>query len=131
MRVRQPTSWLQLRVLELVQSAGEGSDSHLNFAIADGEHAIVSRFTDAADGVPESLYYFTGQLYADVGPKARRKGTQAVTVSSERLTSDAGWAEVPANQIILLRRDRAPVFVDARTGHASAPAIAHKRPAAS
>jgi ergothioneine biosynthesis protein EgtC len=104
------------RTLELVKTAGAGSDSYLNIAISDGEHAVVSRFTDAADGVPESLYYFTGQLYADVGPAARRKGTQAVTVSSERLTSDSGWTEVPANQVIVLRRDRAPQFVDACTG---------------
>ena len=54
-------------------SAGEGGDSYLNIAISDGEHAVVSRFTDAADGVPESLYYFTGQLYPDVGPNAKRK----------------------------------------------------------
>jgi hypothetical protein len=60
--------------------------SYLNVAIFDGEHAVVSRFTDADDGVPESLYYFTGQLYPDVGTRAKRKGTQAVTVSSERLT---------------------------------------------
>ena len=68
----------------------------MNVAISDDEHAVVSRFTDADDGVPESLYYFTGQLYPDVGTRAKRKGgTQAVTVSSERLTSDSGGAEVP------------------------------------
>jgi predicted glutamine amidotransferase len=103
------------RALELVRSVGEGSDSYLNIAISDGEQAVVSRFTDADDGVPESLYYFTGQLYPDVGPRAKRKGTQAVTVSSERLTADGGWAEVPPNRIIILRRDRAPEFIDART----------------
>jgi predicted glutamine amidotransferase len=108
------------RTLELVRSEGEGSDSYLNIAISDGEHAVVSRFTDAADGVPESLYYFTGQLYPDVGPAARRKGSQAVTVSSERLTSDPGWTEVPANQIIVLRRDREPEFVSALAGRLAA-----------
>jgi glutamine amidotransferase len=106
------------RVLELARSAGTGEDSYLNIAISDGERAVVSRFTDAADGVPESLYYVTGQIYRDVGPSAKRKGTQAVIVSSERLTSDRGWAEVPANQIIILRRDRAPQFVDAVTAAA-------------
>jgi predicted glutamine amidotransferase len=103
------------RALDLVRTAGEGSDSYLNIAISDGENAVVSRFTDAADGAPESLYYFTGQLYPDIGSKAKRKGTQAVIVSSERLTADVGWAEVPPNRIIILRRDRAPQFVDART----------------
>jgi ergothioneine biosynthesis protein EgtC len=109
------------RSLELVASAGAGSASYLNIAISDGEHAVVSRFTDDADGIPESLYYFTGQLYPDVGPNAKRKGTQAVTVSSERLTPDPGWAEVPAGQIIILRRDRAPQFVDARTARPPQP----------
>jgi glutamine amidotransferase len=103
------------RALELVRGVGGGA-SYLNIAISDGEHAVVSRFTDADDGVPESLYYFSGQLYPDVGPKAKRKGTQAVTVSSERLTADAGWAEVPANEIIVLKRDAAPQFVDALSG---------------
>ena len=106
------------RVLELARSAGTGEDSYLNIAISDGEHAVVSRFTDAADGVPESLYYVTGQIYRDVGPTAKRKGTQAVIVSSERLTSDRRWTEVPPNQIIILRRDRAPQLVDALTAAA-------------
>ena len=116
MRMAQALARAIDRVLALVSGAGAGGASSLNIAISDGEHAVVSRFTDAGDGVPESLYYFTGQLYPDVGPKAKRKGTQAVTVSSERLTADAGWAtEVPPGQIIILRRDRAPQFVDART----------------
>jgi glutamine amidotransferase len=123
LRMAQALARAISRVLELVRRAGEGGDSYLNIAISDGEHAIVSRFTDADDGVPESLYYFTGQLYPDVGPTARRKGTQAVTVSSERLTADLGWVEVPANQIIILRRDRAPEFVDARTGQPVAPQV--------
>ena len=109
------------RALDLVRTTGAGSDSYLNVAISDGEHAVVSRFTDEVGGVPESLYYFSGQLYPDVGPNARRKGTQAVIVSSERLTADVGWVEVPPGQIIILRRDRAPQFVDARTARPLAP----------
>jgi len=115
LRMAQALAQAISRTLELVQTAGQGGDSYLNLAISDGEQAVVSRFTDADDGRPESLYYFTGQLYADVGPAAKRKGTQAVTVSSERLTADAGWREVPPNQIIILRRDCAPQFVDARS----------------
>jgi len=101
------------RALALVRSAGADGDSYLNVAISDGEHAVVSRFTDAADGVAESLYYVTGQIYRDVGPGAKRKGTPAVVVSSERLTAHTGWTAVPPNQIIILRRDREPQFIDA------------------
>jgi predicted glutamine amidotransferase len=112
------------RTLELVESAGAESPSYLNVAITDGESAVASRFTDADDGVPESLYYFTGELYPAVGGNRRpdtRAALHAVTVSSERLTNDPGWTEVPAGQIIILRRDRAPEFVDARTGEPSPP----------
>jgi predicted glutamine amidotransferase len=121
LRMAQALSRAIGRTLELVRSAGAGGASYLNIAVSDGEHAVVSRFTDADGEAPESLYYFTGQLYADVGPRAKRKGTQAVTVSSERLTSDPGWIEVPPNRIIMLRRDRAPAFVDALTARPVAP----------
>jgi predicted glutamine amidotransferase len=121
LRMAQALARAISRALELVRTAGQGGDSYLNIAVSDGEHAVVSRFTDADDGVPESLYYFTGQLYDDVGPKAKRKGSQAVTVSSERLTADDGWTEVPPNQIIILRRDRTPQFVDARSARPMAP----------
>jgi ergothioneine biosynthesis protein EgtC len=115
LRMAQALARAISRALDLVRSAGAGSASYMNVAISDGEHAVVSRFTDEKGGVPESLYYFSGQLYPDVGPKAKRKGTQAVIVSSERLTADVGWVEVPPGQIIILRRDRVPQFVDART----------------
>jgi glutamine amidotransferase len=107
------------RTLELVHSVGAVSSSYLNVAIADGERAVVSRFTDADDEAPESLYYFTGELYPSVRAKRRtdsRRGAYAVTVSSERLTDDPRWTAVPAGRIIVLRRDRGPEFVDARTG---------------
>jgi len=117
LRMAQALARTITRTLELVRSAGAGGASYLNVAIADGERAVVSRFTDAADEAPESLYYFTGALYPTL--RTQRRGdveAHAVTVSSERLTTDPGWAEVPAGQIIVLRRDRAPEFVDAQTG---------------
>jgi predicted glutamine amidotransferase len=107
------------RVLELVRTAGGGSPSYLNVAIADGDHAVVSRFTDEPDAEPESLYYFSGNLYPDL-PDPKRAWPperQEVTVSSERLTDDPGWTEVPAGQIIILRRDRDPQFIPASARH--------------
>ncbi len=101
------------RVLALVRSVEAKGDTYLNVAISDGENAVVSRFTDAADGLAASLYYLTGQIYRDVGPGGKRAGTQAVVVSSERLTANAGWTAVRPNQIIILRRDQAPQFIDA------------------
>jgi predicted glutamine amidotransferase len=106
------------RTLELVQAAG-GSPSYLNVAISDGDHAVVSRFTDDPVEKPESLYYFSGPLYPQLPDGNRRRASDharhAVTVSSERLTDDTGWAEVPAGDIIILRRDREPQFIAAPT----------------
>jgi predicted glutamine amidotransferase len=99
------------RALALVREAGAGAYSYLNVAIADGDHAVVSRFTDDPNAAPESLYWFSGSLYPDLsGPDAARAG-RAVTVSSERLTADPGWAEVPSGEIIILHRDLAPQFM--------------------
>jgi glutamine amidotransferase len=122
------------RTLKLVHEAGSTEASYLNVAISDGDRAVISRFTDDADGVPESLYYFVGELYPTVRAKRRAGGKrteQAVIVSSERLTSHAGWTEVPPGQIIILRRDKAPQFVDARTAEPkSAPGKPRARSAA-
>jgi len=134
MRMARALAQTISRTLDLVHEAGSGSASYLNVAIADGDCAVVSRFTDAEGEAPESLYYFTGELYPTLRAKRRtgdKRGAHAVTVSSERLTSDPGWTEVPAGQIIILRRERAPQFVDARTGEAQpAPARARARSAA-
>ena len=116
------------RTLDLVREAGSTEASYLNVAIADGDCAVISRFTDEKDGTPESLYYFTGELYPAVQSMrhadAKPRGGRAVTVSSERLTDDSQWIEVPSGHIIILRRDRSPEFVDALTGAArTAPAV--------
>jgi glutamine amidotransferase len=98
------------RVLDLVHGSGPGSASYLNVAIADGDHAVISRFTDD-DAKPESLYYFSGALYPGLAPPQPAAERHAVTVSSERLTSDTGWAEVSPGEIIILRRDSEPEFL--------------------
>ena len=112
MRMAQALACAIGRALELVRDSGVPAPSYLNVAIADGERAVVSRFTDAADGVPESLYCFAGNLYPGVEAGG---GERAVIVSSERLTSDDGWREVPPGRIIVLQRGRAPRLVDALT----------------
>jgi predicted glutamine amidotransferase len=104
------------RALELVRAEGAGSPSYLNVAITDGEHAVVSRFTDDPDAAPESLYHYDGPLYAPLPDQPAGAARYSVTVSSERLTADAGWTEVPAGQIIVLRRNREPQYVDAVSG---------------
>ncbi|MBI2970751.1 MAG: class II glutamine amidotransferase [Gammaproteobacteria bacterium] len=95
------------RVTEIVARHGGGEASYLNCAVADGDCAVVSRFTDDHAEDPESLYYFTGQLYP-CAEEDGRKGEMPVIVSSERLTGDPGWEAIPPNHVVLLRRDQAP-----------------------
>ena len=95
------------RVTELVAEFGDGEPSYLNCALANGSSAVVSRFTNDADEPPESLYMFEGSLYPmaeadDVPPD------HSMLVSSERLTSDDAWTEVPPNHMVVLRTGVAP-----------------------
>jgi glutamine amidotransferase len=100
------------RATALVRAAGSDAPSYLNVAIADGDRAVVSRFTDDPDGAPESLYYFVGPLYPALSEASERSAEQAVTVSSERLTNDRGWREVPPGKIVVVRREREPELLD-------------------
>lgn len=99
------------RVTDVVARYGGGAPSYLNVAIADGDHAVVSRFTNDGEHSPESLYYFTSQLY----PRAEFEETREEAavenpsiVSSERLTPEPGWESIPPNFMVVLRRDRPP-----------------------
>jgi len=96
-----------------VRTHGGGAASFLNVAITDGEQAVISRFTDADDTAPESLYYFVGNLYPrETGEDldGAPDGTASVIVSSERLTPSEQWRAIEPNHMILLRRGFAPVL---------------------
>ena len=99
------------RVVQAVRLYGGGESSYLNCALSDGDHAVVSRFTDSPEHPPESLYYFTGDLYpvAEV-EETRESGAYGspVIVSSERLTDDPAWQAIPPNQMVILRRNQSP-----------------------
>lgn len=96
------------RVLSVAERYGTGEPSFLNVAVSDGEHAAVSRFASGAGAVPESLYMLQGELYSPAGRDfPHRRPTdegEATVISSERLTSDARWAPVPANHMVVLDR---------------------------
>ena len=98
------------RVKQIVREDGDSHPSYLNVAIADGHNAVASRYTDDTRHAPESLYYFTGQIYAQEG--LDNDGPVSVVVSSERLTSQEGWREVPPNHIIMLNRFEPPQFIE-------------------
>ncbi len=98
-----------LKVTNLVEEFGEGHKNYLNVAITDGAHAVISRYTNDSEDVPESLYFFTDQLYESC--EHDQLGNSSVVVSSERLSDAATWQPVPANHLIILSRNKAPVLV--------------------
>jgi ergothioneine biosynthesis protein EgtC len=100
------------RVVELVDKHGHGEPSYLNCALSDGHNAVVSRFANDPAYAPESLYFFSGALYPSVDGRSAR----SVIVSSERLTADAGWREIPANHMVIVRRGGEPELAAIVTG---------------
>lgn len=94
------------RVITIVRAHGGGTPSYLNCALADGDAAVITRYTDDLADEPETLYYFHGRLYDSVADRAAP--THPVIVSSERLTGDSGWQPIPPNHMVLLRRGAAP-----------------------
>jgi predicted glutamine amidotransferase len=105
------------RVTALVREVG-GASSSLNVAVSDGHRAAVSRFSDRADVAPESLYILKDELYEPAGRHFRpsRAGDEgpSVVVSSERLTDDDEWREVPRNSLVMFDR-----WTEPRTVHLS------------
>ena len=97
------------RVVKIVNKHGGGEPNYLNVAISDGENAVVSRYTNDSEFLPETLYYYQDHLYDSC--EQDQKGAESVVVSSERLTIDDKWQPVPPNHLIILSRGKAPVLV--------------------
>ena len=101
------------RVVGLVNEFGDGEPSYMNCALADGENAVVSRYTNDSAERPESLYYFHGALYPAIAQAAQQDEVldrHPVIVSSERLTSSAEWSPIPDNTMVLVRGGDAPTL---------------------
>lgn len=100
------------RVLVTVRELGGGEPSFLNVAVSDGKHAAVCRFTDHPTEGPETLYLLRGEIYEPAGRRfpVRRPEDEgeAMVVSSERLTDDPRWEDVPPNSMVVLDRHAAP-----------------------
>ena len=95
----------------MVEQYGDGEPSYMNCALADGESAVVSRYTDDNADSPESLYYYHGALYPAIAKAVAHDKVldrHPVIVSSERLTNSADWVAIPDNYLVLVRRGHAP-----------------------
>ncbi len=97
------------RVVALAKAHGNGEPSYLNLALSDGDSAVACRFTTEADYAGESLYVHTGRVYVChkgvCKMLAPDRGRGCVLVSSEPLSQDPGWDEVPRNSLVLIEPD--------------------------
>ena len=92
------------RVVELVEKHGQNEPSYLNCALSDGRNAVVTRYSNDPAALPESLYYYSGGIY----PSLEGRMARSVLVSSERLTADPAWREIPPNHMVILRAGHEP-----------------------
>jgi predicted glutamine amidotransferase len=100
------------RVLDLVHGLGDGAASFLNVAVSDGRHVAVCRFADHDTEAPETLYLLHGEMYEPAGRRFVQQRSddegEAMTVSSERLTSDQRWMPVAPNHMVVLDHHAPP-----------------------
>jgi predicted glutamine amidotransferase len=96
------------RALRLVEEVGGGHPSFLNLAVTDGHRGAACRFSNDAEGEPETLYLIQRALYEPVakGSPERRQHerSESFVVSSERLTDDSAWAPVRPNHLVSFSR---------------------------
>jgi predicted glutamine amidotransferase len=94
------------RLVELSAKYAGGEPSYLNLAVTDGKHAVVTRYTTERDYDGESLYVDRGRRYVCENGLCRMVAPDdaggAVIVSSERLSPDPGWENVPRNHAVLV-----------------------------
>jgi len=98
------------RIEALVHDFGEAEPSYLNIAVTDGRNAVVSRFVSAGSSDAASLHYSMGSRYECCNGLCRMHltapGEHAVIVSSEPLSTDECWQEVPVNHLLAIGADR-------------------------
>jgi predicted glutamine amidotransferase len=97
-------------VSKLVEDYAPGASCRLNLAVADGDEAVVSRFSNGV--LPsQSLYLDSGREYVcgeDGIARMIETGLEggAAVISSEPLSQDPGWHTVPDDHLVLVRRGR-------------------------
>ena len=76
--------------------------AQLNMVLSNGEQSIVSRY--ASDGEANSLFWHDGAQYTCIDGRCVMQeadlSQQAIIVSSEPLSTDIGWEEVPNLHIL-------------------------------
>jgi predicted glutamine amidotransferase len=103
-----------LEVLELSADAGCEETTVLNIAVADGDAIVCSRVA-RGDGRDGSLFYREGGRYCCAGGACtmdrQPEGEQAAIVTSEPLSAEGVWDEVPTDSLALLEKGQAIRFL--------------------
>ncbi|MCB9851873.1 MAG: class II glutamine amidotransferase [Phycisphaerales bacterium] len=99
------------RIEAIVRTHAGDQPSYLNFAVTDGHRAVVSRYVSHGRTDAASLHYSVGSRY-ECHRRACRMvpadpGDHAVIVSSEPLSRDGVWRDVPVNHLVAVDADRA------------------------
>ena len=94
------------KVMDLVKNESPQECSYMNMVLTDGHLAVAVRFTTDDPSYADSLYYNLGKKYICeegvcymVDPGFHEK---SVIISSEPLSKDPGWEQVPVNSMILI-----------------------------
>lgn len=98
------------RLEVLVRESGETASSYLNLAVTDGRNAVVSRFACSGRADAATLHYSAGSRYECHEGVCRmhsvKPGEHAVIVSSEPLSGDKSWQEVPIGDVVTIDEHR-------------------------
>ncbi len=99
-------------VNNLMQEHAPDHYCYLNLVLTNGQEAVVCRYTSDQDEKASSLYISQGKQYVceeGVCSMLGDSNDNAVIVSSEPLSTDASWQEVPVNHMLLINKNLAVV----------------------
>ncbi|MCO6435475.1 MAG: class II glutamine amidotransferase [Phycisphaerae bacterium] len=93
-----------------VRKSGEAVPSYLNLAVTDGRNAAVSRFVSGGRSDAASLHNSAGGRYECYEGACRMRSVKpseyAMIVSSEPLSGDKSWQEIPAGDLVTIDEHR-------------------------
>jgi predicted glutamine amidotransferase len=103
------------RLEDLRVAAGVEESSYFNFAVADGERLLATRYSSRPEDLPASLHYTSGSNLRCESGKIRLDSSvhdpDVVMIVSEETSPDFCWSSVPVNHLVLAQH---PGLVDLR-----------------
>ncbi|KAI5792340.1 nucleophile aminohydrolase [Pyronema domesticum] len=99
------------RLNEFFEATGTTEPSLLNFAVADGNAVVCTRYVTSRDDEAASLYFSSGTRFHEYKEggfyrmERHDRGQDLVMVASEPLTFERGdWVTVPTNSILTVNK---------------------------